>query len=300
MTIDSTSSTDTSQSATSAESESQSTAEVQAEVSTSDTTGTSEQTTTTANQTDQETFFDPNSVPEELVPAYKQMQAAFTKKTQSIAEERKQAAELKAKAEAYAKYEKYTPILEEMFASENQVQSQSTAELAALEDQLRREGYSEEAIQMMKIGAQFTLNQFNQKELAKQKEAEQKQFITDTTARVNEAAKLDSRLTDENLKYQTEDGDTFTFGEMVESIVARNPKWYEDPVAATKKAIKIVDAMIGQAKTEGKTELSNLAHNKAKKFPNVSSSPQDATRSDGRYKSLSEAGKEAMKELGIT
>lgn len=34
--------------------------------------------------------FDPSSLDDALVPAYKQMQAAFTKKTQSVAEERKQ------------------------------------------------------------------------------------------------------------------------------------------------------------------------------------------------------------------
>ena len=33
---------------------------------------------------DEPTFFDPNSIPEELKPAYKQMQAAFTKKMQGI------------------------------------------------------------------------------------------------------------------------------------------------------------------------------------------------------------------------
>lgn len=52
-------------------------------------TGTSE----TAPQTE-DTFFDPREVPDDLQPAYKQMQAAFTKKMQAIAENRQ-------KVEAY-------------------------------------------------------------------------------------------------------------------------------------------------------------------------------------------------------
>ena len=49
--------------------------------------------------TQEETFFDPTAVPEELKPAYKQMQAAFTKKAQSIAEQRK-------KVEAFDAFQK--------------------------------------------------------------------------------------------------------------------------------------------------------------------------------------------------
>lgn len=36
----------------------------------------------------EDTFFDPTSLPEELTPAYKQMQAAYTKKMQAIAQDR--------------------------------------------------------------------------------------------------------------------------------------------------------------------------------------------------------------------
>ena len=45
--------------------------------------------------------FDPKSLPDELVPAYKQMQGAFTKKTQAIAEERRSYEGLKRSADAY-------------------------------------------------------------------------------------------------------------------------------------------------------------------------------------------------------
>lgn len=45
--------------------------------------------------------FDPKSLPDELVPAYKQMQGAFTKKTQAIAEERRSFEAIKRNADAY-------------------------------------------------------------------------------------------------------------------------------------------------------------------------------------------------------
>jgi len=45
--------------------------------------------------------FDPKSLPDELVPAYKQMQGAFTKKTQAIAEERRSFESIKRNADAY-------------------------------------------------------------------------------------------------------------------------------------------------------------------------------------------------------
>lgn len=49
-------------------------------------TGTS--TATAPSVTEEETFFDPKTVPPELLPAYKQMQKAFSKKTQTIAQQR--------------------------------------------------------------------------------------------------------------------------------------------------------------------------------------------------------------------
>lgn len=44
---------------------------------------------TTASKDSSESFFDPTDLSPELMPAYKQMQAAFTKKTQAIAKDRK-------------------------------------------------------------------------------------------------------------------------------------------------------------------------------------------------------------------
>ncbi len=45
-------------------------------------------TVTAPSVTEEETFFDPKTVPPELLPAYKQMQKAFSKKTQTIAQQR--------------------------------------------------------------------------------------------------------------------------------------------------------------------------------------------------------------------
>lgn len=52
---------------------------------------------TTAAPSDEEVFFDPKAIPPELMPAYKQMQKAFTQKTQTIAQARQ-------KIEAYDQF----------------------------------------------------------------------------------------------------------------------------------------------------------------------------------------------------
>lgn len=64
-----------------------------------DTEATGQVTATPESQPDETTFFDPKEVPEELQPAYKQMQRAFTKKTQDLAKHRK-------KVEAYDAFER--------------------------------------------------------------------------------------------------------------------------------------------------------------------------------------------------
>ena len=79
------------------------------ELSASTTTGqaTSQDGTTPAAKTapstgtaaTEETFFDPNSIPDELKPAYKSMQAAFTKKMQGISKDRQ-------KIDAYTAFER--------------------------------------------------------------------------------------------------------------------------------------------------------------------------------------------------
>lgn len=239
-------------------------------------------------QINEESFFDPNSVPEELKPAYKQMQAAFTKKTQEAAQQRKEAEAFRQKAEAYAKYERYIPLLEEMAAGNKQ--SVESPQMQALGQRLKDAGYSDEAVEMMKISAEFLLNQTKQEQV----QAQQSEFIS---RKIEEAGKVDDRLNDQSLTYDI-DGETVTFGQIVENLVGADPNWTKDPVLATKKAIKVVDAMIAKAKTDGKQELSAKAKTKAGQFPQVSSSPQEGV-DNSQPMSFQEAAAKAKADLGV-
>lgn len=249
-----------------------------------------------SDSTQEESFFDPNQVPEELKPAYKQMQADYTRKTQDLAKQRKEIEAIRAKAEQFSKYEPYAPVLEEMLNAKPK--EQANPEMAALEQQLKTQGYSDEAIEMMKMGVGFALNQFNQKEQAKELQQKELEFKRNTETKISDAEKLDTRLTDENLKYTLSDGKSLTFGEIVGNLVRSNPDWVNDPVSATRSAIATIDALIGQSKSEGKQELSQSARSKASKFPSVNSSPQSASKTGGKYSSMKEAGLETLKELG--
>ncbi len=238
-------------------------------------------------QEHEESFFDPNQVPEELKPAYKQMQAAFTKKTQEAAEIRKQSESFKQQAEAYKKYEQYIPVIEEML--QGRQDAQPSIETAQIEAQLKKAGYSEEAIEMAKILSGGLLNVFEQKQQSREQ-------VAHLESQISEAAKVDSRLNDQSLTYQTEDG-KFTFGELVEQVVAADPNWRQDPVAATRKAVRRIDALIGTAKTQGKEELSASAKSKANLFPKQTSSPQGAVKT-GQPMTVMEAYEQAKAEIG--
>jgi hypothetical protein len=260
---------------------------------------TEDQGQSNQDATTEESFFDPNTVPEELKPAYKQMQAAFTKKTQEIAARNKELAAVKEKADAYAKYERFVPILEEMLGQENKPQSpQSGVELAALEQDLKTKGYSDDAIEMMKLGAQFIMNQVNQSREQEKIQVQREQEFRVLNQKIEQAELVDPRLKDEALTYQTADGETVKFYELVGRIVQSDRNWTKDPVAATKKAIAYIDALTGKAKTEGKEELTNSAQSKAKKFPSLNTSPQ-AVSKNRIPKTMDEAFQQAKEELGI-
>lgn len=244
---------------------------------------TTEQTNTETEGEDQ-SFFDPNQVPDELKPAYKQMQGAFTKKTQELAQERKAAEEYRQRAEAFAKYERYVPVIEEMMKNQS---VQKPPEMVALEQQLREKGYSDEAVELATtVGQQLLQTTF------------QREQVNQIQSRIVEAANLDNRLNDNSLVYDVGDGEKATFGQIVEQLVAADANWTADPVAATQRAIKKVDALIGKAKTEGKEELSASAKGKANKFPQTNSSPQNATSTDEAM-TVQEAFKQAKEELGL-
>lgn len=260
---------------------------------TTDTQVTTEQTETpvtgapepaTQEGSEESNFFDPNSVPEELKGAYKQMQAAFTKKTQEIAQARKEADSIKGQAEAYKKYQQYIPIVEQMLANQKPV----TPELEMLKQQYKAAGYDDQSIEFMTRGIEFVLGHMNQT-----------QETSRISSQIGEAAKVDPRLSDKSLQYQTDDGETVTYGAIVEEIVAADPNWKADPVAATRRAIKKVDALIGKSKTDGKQELSNLAKTKAQKFPATRTSPQ-GTAPSGQAMSFRDAFKKAQAETGLT
>lgn len=242
-----------------------------------------------STQQTEDSFFDPNTVPEELKPAYKQMQAAFTKKTQEIALAKKEAEAIRQKADAYEKYQPHIQKIEEMERS--RTAKAPSPEMAALEQKYREAGYSDEAIDMMKMGLEYTLNHFNQTLNAKDHQ-------TWVNNQIAEAAKVDPRLTDSSLIYKTDDGETVTYGQMVESIASSDPNLSKDIVGATKRAIKRVDALIGRAKTEGKEELSQAAKAKATKFPSNSSSPQSTSDAEAKG-SIREIGRQTAAELGI-
>lgn len=261
-----------------------------------DSTGTPVQATPQTATSEQGTgaedsFFDPNQVPEELKPVYKGMQAAYTKKTQEIAQARKETEALKAKADSFSKYEPYLPIVEEMLAAKTKSSGASTPEMLQLETELRGKGYGDDAIELMKMGAGFVLNQFNSN--LSQRDAQAKLEIG-----ISEAESLDPRLNDKSLQYTLDGGQTMTFGDIVGKIVQADQSWVKDPVTATRTAIKTVDALIGQAKTQGKQELSDSASSKARAFPTVSSSTQGATDSTKVGMTIPEAAALARKQIG--
>lgn len=238
----------------------------------------------------EDSFFDPTTIPDELKPAYKQMQGAFTKKTQEIANVRKEHEALMQEKQQWDKYQQYIPVLDEMLTPS---QPQTQGELNNLKQQLAQAGYSDEAIEMMTIGAQFVLNQFQgekQRELQVQEQTRQEQSIA-------EAEKLDPRLSDETASYQLEDGSKVSFAEIVAGIVHTTPNWRKDIVGSTKRAIAVVDAMTQRARLEGKEELSTSARTKANRFPTSATSPQSSI-SDSQPMSIREAWKQAQAEQG--
>lgn len=240
-----------------------------------------------------ETFaatFDPNKITDpNLQAAYKSMQADYTKKMQEIAG-------VKQKAEQFSKYEQYAPVLDQMLdlskQGGGQQQAQTTPELERMVSELKEAGYSDEAIDMMKIGAGFILNHLNQKETVA---AEQNRIV----GGIQEAGKIDPRLNDESLVYQIDEGENLTYGQIVEQYVAADPNWRADPVGATRHAIKMVDSLINKAKSEGKEELSKQATVKAKQFaPAPNSSPQTASET-AQPLTIKESYEMSKKQLGI-
>jgi DNA-dependent RNA polymerase auxiliary subunit epsilon len=214
---------------------------------------TSEREETFAQNFDPNTLTDPN-----LQQAYKQMQTDYNNKMQQIASQRKEV----------EKYQQYAPVIDQMLNTQKNQQPINPA-VVQVERQLKEAGYSDEAIDMMKI-AMGTMYQTQHAEMA------QREFTQNLYSGIEKAGQIDQRLNDTSLTYDVGDGETMTFGQIVENMIPAIPNWQQDVPAATKKAIARVDAMINKAKTDGKNELSNQAKQKAQSFPQTNSSPQGA------------------------
>lgn len=235
----------------------------------------SQQADTTTQNFDPNQLTDPN-----LQAAYKSMQADYTRKMQEFSTQRQQFEQA---------VKQYQPIIEALQG--NQSQQQQSPELQGLESQMREAGYDNDSIKAMKMGADFILKHFNQQQAETQE-------VNRISSGIEKAGSVDPRLNDPKLTYDYGEGKA-TFGQIVEEIVAADPNWRQDPVAATQKAVKKVDAMINSAKQTGKEELSQQAKQKAQAFPQTNSSPQGAVDTGG-IRSVEDAAKLALKQLGIS
>jgi hypothetical protein len=235
------------------------------------------------------TNFDPNSLTDpNLQAAYKQMQGDYTRKMQEVSQERSQ---FQSQQTELQKLQQVQQILQ----GEQNPQSQTNPVVEGITRQLMEAGYSQEAIDMGKVVANALL-EHNQ---AERQQAEQTQkvqeFQQQVSSNIEKAGQIDPRLNDQSLVYDMGDGEKSTFGQIVEELVASNPKWMEDPIAATQKAIKKVDAMINASKVQGKQELSNKTTQMAQTFAPVNTSPQSAV-DQSKPLSVREAVELAMKQ----
>lgn len=208
-------------------------------------------------------FFDPTNIPQELVPAYKQMQAAFTKKTQEIASKRKELEYL----------DNARPVLERLYAPENKWLYDVLAGAGNQAPQQAQSPYPTDPIAY----AEWVKEQ-TKAELARD-------------ADFKEAENSDPRLNSDP-----------TFQSMALGIVNNNPDYQAGKISAaeaTKQAVMTIDQFYGQAKKEGKIELSQATSDKAKKYASPKGSEASVV-SDGSPKNMHEAAKQAMEELGIS
>ena len=200
---------------------------IETEVVETEETGQTE--TESEEGTSEESFFDPNSVPEELKPAYKQMQSAFTKKTQGIAEARK----------SLENFESYRPLIEKLSDPRN-AYLRNILEGNQPAQQEQSQPYPTDPMEYAKWVQDQTVER----------------MAADQDRR--EASKVDPRLDTDK-----------TFTNMILGIVSNNQEYSQGKISAveaTKQAVKAVDEMIVNAKKSGKAELSEQASNKAKKY----------------------------------
>lgn len=222
----------------------------------------------------EETFannFDPKTLPPELQQAYKQMQSDYTKKTQEIAEVRRN-------AESYQRYQalinylgEHPDIAEQVLFNRNKpVQEQEEQEQIPddprkFADYVREKAKKDALAEMMKVYQND-----------KQQEAKAR-YIQEQAV---EASNLDPRLNSDE-----------QFGRIISSMVLSQKdlidKGQKTIVQATKEAIETYDSYVKNVVEQEKQKLTEQARNK--KNPVPQSSPSDVKEKSKIPQSIREA-----------
>lgn len=222
-----------------------------------------------ANNGDNFSNIDPNTLPPELKAFHQGLQSDYTKKMQEIS----------AVKDKYSKYENFLPIWDEMLSPAKQADPNAAPKASPIADaitkQLAEAGYNQESIDF----ANMLVSQITKAQEADKQQVQTQQYVDTKTKEVEEAYKLDARLTDQNLKYNV-NGQEVTFGSLVEKIVLSDSNWHKDVNGSIKNAVAYLDAIANAGKTQGKQELSQQARDKSGKFTPVNSSPQAAVNND--------------------
>jgi hypothetical protein len=206
--------------------------------------------------------FDPNSLPDELKVAYKQMQADYTRKTTEIAQARKEVQQYKPVIDYIAA----NPTLVQRLIAETQSPQQQVAdkpqEAEPYPDDI--EAFAKRVREEAKKEALEEFNKFysedRQRQLAEQQQREAQQRYERDVA---EASKIDPRFdTDE------------VFSEEVAIRVASDMDYRSGSktlIQATKDAIARYDGFITSRLDQEKKKFSELAKTKRKPQPTASS-----------------------------
>jgi hypothetical protein len=231
--------------------------------------------------------FDPAKLTDpNLQQAYKQMQSDYTKKMQSISEQEAK----------FAKYDKLLPVLDQL-ANGGQPASQEDPLVSSLTAELKEAGFDDSAIEVGKIITQKILANMKEQQAQAQMAQDQERTLSTVKDSFVKAVAADPRLNDQTLTYDVGNGETATFGTIVENLVAADPNWVKDPTASIQKAIRTVDGMLNTAKQQGKAELSEQAKVKQQKFAPVQGSVQGTVDAQEPM-SIREAFEAARAEIG--
>jgi hypothetical protein len=185
--------------------------------------------------------FDPNSLPAELLPAYKQMQSDYTRKSMEVAQQRKS-------------IEKYAPIVDYIASNPKLVDrliAESTQETAQVKQDEYPDDVNEFAKRVKQEAKQEALNEFmSMYQKDKQEQLAEVQFEKE----ISEAEKLDPRFTSDE-----------EFSEEVALRVANDPEYRDGTktlIQATQEAVARMDALIKRNVDAEMAKLTQLAKQK--------------------------------------